>query len=159
MTPKQILTRYFKHITILKGTLIKLGKSITAITPQDNHSKQDIAFGLLTNEEVLVATDFNLSIEIGYFSHINMLIEKGYAKDLNDIHPKIDYKIRGIIKYNLKNDVVFWETPEVLMQANNFKSLQKCLQSLIAKHLIKNTNKVYGSGIATALGTVKELLT
>ena len=158
MTIKQILTRYSKRVEVLTGTLFKLGKRVTAITPQDNQSINDVAFGILTNGEMLVATDFKLYIEIGYFSHINMLIDKGYAKDLDDIHPKIDYKIRGIIKHNLKNDVIFWETPEILLQPINFKALQKCLKILKNKNLIKDTNKVYGSGIFAAVGTVKELL-
>ena len=139
----------------------RCGKILEAIYPNDNRSGEDIAFGILTNGEILDVTDFKdlLTVEPGYISHLLMLVAKGYAKDENDAKPKYDYRIRGIIKPEMDGAVVFWETPSQLLEKRNFEYLKKILKRLKQKNLIKDSAEVYGAGThSTTMGTVEDLL-
>jgi hypothetical protein len=134
---------------------------IESLYPNEHFSDQDIAFGYLNNNEFVVATDFASDVEVGYIAHIVMLVALGYAKDENDTSPKVDFKVRGIVKYDLSNDVIFWETPEELLSTpSNFAAMQACLKQLLDKGKIHTGNRVYGSGTGATLsiGTVGQLL-
>jgi hypothetical protein len=137
------------------------GSMLPRLAPNDHFSKEDIAFGYLENSQCVVATDFVRpgGIEIGYIAHISMLMELGHAKNLNDPSPQVDYVIRGIIKSDLNQDVVFWETPQDLLKtSSNFQAMRECLVQLLLRKLISPQNSVYGNGIRVSIGTVDELL-
>ena len=144
---------------IRRKVLQKLSYTSKILYPNDHFNKEDVAFGVLDNNEFLVASDFKNEVEIGYIAHIILLILKGYAKDETDTHPIHDYKVRGIVKKSLNKDIVFWETPQDLLEnTNNYKALQQCLKELKKRKLIKDKNRVFGSGTSVDLGTVEDFI-
>ena len=154
-----LLKDFSKRKALTVGFIKKAGKKLVGITPQDNFSTNDIAFGYLKNNKFLVATDFKLEIETGYASHGLLLALAGYTDDPDNPHPKVDYFIRGIVKHNLDHSVIFWEDAETLLKTNkHFKALQSCLKELKKRNLIKNDTEVYGSGVHVSIGTVSTLL-
>jgi hypothetical protein len=153
-----LLRSFTKRFQILSH--LNKGTRLESLYPNDNFSEKDVAFGYLKNHEIVVASDFKMDIEVGYIAHVLMLIALGYAKDETDQHPTVDYLIRGIVKAAMNNDVIFWETPPELLEADNFDALQECLRELKKKNLISDANNVYGAnnGANLALGTVGKIL-
>lgn len=134
-------------------------RTVEAIYPHDHFSPNDIAFGILSNGKFVSALDFQSEIEKGYISHSSMLVGLGYAKDENDPKPKYDYVVRGIVKAALNSNVVFWETPESLLEkATLWNAMQKCLQHLLKLGTVSRNAKVFGSGKDIPLGEVSELI-
>ena len=155
-----LLKNFKQRLLILSN--FNSGKLLESLYPNDHFSKDDVAFGYLKNNKFVSASDFkHPGIEIGYIAHILLLVGLGYAKDETDIAPKVDYLIRGIVKAELNQDVIFWETPGQLLESpKNFSALQSCLKQLLKRNLITSENKVYGSGngAGMALGTVAQIL-
>lgn len=157
-----LLKNYKQRLSCLSR--VHGGTRLESLYPNEFFSEKDIAFGLLTNGEFVVATDFIdpvSKVEVGYIAHILMLVGLGYARNETDQNPRFDYAVRGIVKHDLKGDVLFWETPEELLKTpQKFEELRECLRSLLSLNLIKKTNLVYGSGngATLALGTVEEIL-
>jgi len=158
LSREEILRRFNLRKKINK----RLGKYIEALYPDENKSKEDVAFGYLDNNNFIAATDFkeHLSIELGYVSHGLLLVFLGYSEDPSDPKPSHDYRIRGIVKDNMGGDVIFWETPDQLLDKTNFSYLIKCVKELKKRKLIDLTNAIHGSGHEgrTWLGTVKDFI-
>jgi hypothetical protein len=118
---------------------------------------------LLKNGEFLSADQFasKLKEQVGYVAHITMLVDRHYAKGLDDLHPSVDYVARGIVKADLNQDVLFWETPEELLRTPEaFDILTACLRELLERKLTRLDCRVYGSGTGAtlSLGTVQQIL-
>jgi hypothetical protein len=160
---RESLLQNFRQRSRALGRLSQGQTRIESLYPNEHFSDDDVAFGYLTNSQVVVASDFETEekVAVGYIAHVVMLVALGYAKDENDTHPKIDYKVRGIVKAALHRDVIFWETPEELLSdPDRFFALQSCLNELLDRGLISSANKVYGAGTGAtpSLGTVGQLL-
>jgi len=159
LTRQSLLDNFQRRIQVLSA--LNQGGRLEALYPNDHFSKDDIAFGYLRNNQIVVASDFQMDVEVGYVAHILMLIALGYAKDENDQHPSVDYLVRGIVKAELGRDLIFWETPaELLGDPDHFHALQECCRKLREKGLVSDANRVYGSsnGAGMALGTVGQIL-
>ena len=143
-----------------KAHLSRSRLTVEAILPNDKFSTKDIAFGILTNSKFVSASDLaDSSVEIGYISHSLMLYGLGYAKNESDPHPTVDYQVRGIVKYEFHNSIVFWESPEILTESpKKWNAMVKCLSHLLKKGLVTRASKVYGAGSDVVLGMVGELL-
>jgi hypothetical protein len=154
-----LLRSFKKRFQILAN--LSRGHRLESLYPNDSFSKDDIAFGYLKNDQIVVASDFQMGIEVGYVAHILMLVALGFAKDETDLHPTVDYLIRGIVKAAMDRDVIFWETPVDLVEREDyFRALQACLKMLREKSLVSDANNVYGSGNGgnLILGTVGQIL-
>jgi hypothetical protein len=154
LTQSQTKKSFSKRLTVTSHV-----RKIEAIYPNENFSANDIAFGILANGKFVSALDFQTEIEKGYISHSSMLVGLGYAKNEDDPKPKYDYVVRGIVKAALNGNVVFWETPEQLLEkATLWKAFQKCLQHLLKLGTVSKNAKVFGSGKDVPLGEVLELI-
>jgi hypothetical protein len=138
----------------------RTGIKVEALYPNEHFSPQDIAFGLLSNQQFVSALDFETTdIEKGYVSHSSMLVGLGYAKDENDPNPKYDYVVRGIVKASLNRNIIFWETPEQLLDSPQlFKAFQRCCRYLKSKGLAQRNTRVFGAGSDRALGEIENFL-
>ena len=152
-TREELLKAYRHHIVCTGGVA-------EALMPNNKFSKEDIAFGYLDNNEIVVAIDFKdvLTVDIGYVSHSLLLVLMGYSPHPDEPNPKHDYKIRGIIKKNMGNAIVFWENAETLLASANYTYLIRCLKELRSKGLIGDENEVYGSGRDGFIGLIQDII-
>lgn len=150
MSRKEIASSFSQRNALSKNT---------PIYPNDLRADNDIAFGILTNGKFVSALDVSTEIEKGFVSHSMILYALGYAKNEHDPRPSVDYKVRGIVKEKMNNDIIFWESEKDLTQsASNWKAMQKCLEYLKSKGSIHSHNYVYASGGKAPLGKIGELI-
>jgi hypothetical protein len=137
---------------------INEGRKIEALYPNEHFHKDDIAFGLLRSGRFIAATDFEgvNKEEPGYISHISMIqamnledqnkMETDFKRDERNSLTEKHYLVRGIVKADLKGDILFWETPnQILENTLMYKGVQKCLRELKKRNLIKDDAQVRGS--------------
>ena len=158
---KEIKTAYKHHLSLV--TKFTPEKVKVALYPNDHFSNEDIAFGILTNGIFLCVEDHPelKNKDKGYASHGLLLQINGFTEDMHDPNPKVDYRVRGIVKAEMGGNVVFWETPEEIVEDKvKFSAVKKCLKELKRRKLIKNDTEVHGSGKGgnTSIGLVKSFL-
>ena len=169
MTKKEMLKRYKKRVSVLLKTLAKLGAVRHFFTPNDDPHNLDVAFGLLTDNTFIAATDFtNIDLNrTGDITHISMLQALGKENpdiletELNRNQRNTivkNYITRGIVKKS-KSVIAFWESANDLIEDDHiYKGAVKCLQELRKRKLIKGNMKIYGTENPMDLGTVSEFL-
>jgi len=137
----------------------KVGFPVTSLWPNEHFSKDDVAFGLLSNGEFITALDFKTDIDKGYISHSSMLVGLGYAKSEDDANPRFDFVARGIVKASLNRDVVFWETPkQITDDPKTWAALQKICRLLLKSGIVSKSTRVFGGGNDIALGEIAALI-
>ena len=157
----EIKKSYYHCVSMLQKYASDILKE--SLYPNDNFSRNDIAFGLLENGTFLCVEDYPelRNKDKGYASHGLLLQISGFSDDMHDPKPRVDYRVRGIIKAEMGGSVVFWESSEDILEDNyKFNAVKKCLKELKKRNLIKNDTTVHGSGVGgkTALGLVESFL-
>ena len=158
---KELENSYKHRVSMLQKYSSNILKE--SLYPNDSFSRNDIAFGLLENGTFLCVEDYPelRNKDKGYASHGLLLQISGFSDDMHDLKPRVDYRVRGIIKADMNGSVVFWETAEEILEDNyKFNAVKKCLKELKKRNLIKKDTMVHGSGTGgkTSIGLVESFL-
>lgn len=163
LTEDQLHNR-LKFLEHKRKGLEKLGLIFETYVPSDNVNRdKDIAFGITKSMDYLdtaMVTDPDGNTppksNMGLISHSQLLAMTGKSKNVNDPNPTDDYVVRGIVKPNLNNIVIFWENNQELLRRIPY--VKQALKNLSERGLIKDTNEIWGSNEKEMLAYVFEIL-